>query len=43
MNNKDFDAPVTYVTPAIETLSDQDILEELGPAQAYTGTLPFQF
>lgn len=43
MNTKDFDAPMPYVTPAIETLSDQDILEEVGPAQAYTGALPFQF
>ena len=40
--NKQQDAPV-YVAPRIETLSDQDILEELGPAQAYTGTVPFQF
>ena len=43
MNKKEFYAPVPYVTPAIETLSDQDILEELGPAQAYTGTVPFSF
>ena len=43
MNNKGIDAPVTYVKPTIETMSDRDILEELGPAQAYTGTLPFQF
>lgn len=43
MNNKEVDAPVPYETPAIETLTDQDILEELGPAQAYTGSFPFQF
>ena len=43
MNNKQFEAPVAYVTPTIETLTDRDILEELGPAQAYTGTVPFQF
>jgi len=41
--NKQQDAPVPYVAPRVETLSDQDILEELGPAQAYTGTVPFQF
>jgi len=43
MNIKDLDAPVPYVKPAVETLSDQDILEELGPAQAYTGAFPFGF
>jgi hypothetical protein len=43
MNKMEFDGPVPYVKPAIETLSDRDILEQLGPAQAYTGSLPFSF
>jgi len=43
MNIKDLEAPVPYVKPSVETLSDQDILEEIGPAQAYSGALPFSF
>ncbi len=43
MNIKNLDAPVPYVKPCVETLSDQDILEEIGPAQAYSGALPFSF
>ena len=35
--------PVPYVKPSFETLSEQEILEHLGPAQAYTGNLPFTF
>ena len=34
---------VPYVTPSITTLSEAQILEEIGPARAYTGTLPFNF
>lgn len=43
MNNKAMNAPEPYVEPSVETLSDRDILEEIGPAQAYTGTFPFSF
>lgn len=43
MKNREIETPVPYVAPAVETLSDLDILEELGPAQAYTGTFPFSF
>lgn len=32
-----------YVTPTITTLSEEQILEEIGPARAYTGTMPFNF
>jgi len=32
-----------YVKPTITTLSEEQILEEIGPARAYTGTLPFNF
>ena len=39
MNIKDLEAPVPYVKPSVETLSDQ----EIGPAQAYSGALPFSF
>lgn len=37
------DSPAVYVTPTVETLSDREILEELGPAHAYTGAVPFSF
>lgn len=32
-----------YVKPTITTLNEEQILEEIGPARAYTGTLPFNF
>ncbi len=32
-----------YRAPEIETLRDGDLLEEIGPAQAYTGNFPFGF
>lgn len=32
-----------YVEPVIETLRDEDLLETIGPAQAYTGNVPFSF
>lgn len=32
-----------YVKPTITTLSEEQILEEIGPARAYTGSLPFNF
>lgn len=39
----DQEVRVPYVTPSITTLSEEQILEEIGPARAYTGTLPFNF
>jgi len=32
-----------YVAPSIKTLTENEVLDEVGPAQAYTGNLPFQF
>ena len=32
-----------YVKPTITTLSEEQILEEIGPARAYTGSMPFNF
>ena len=43
MNFSEGNAGVPYVKPEIETLTDRDILEELGPAQAYTQSFPFDF
>jgi len=43
MKKTEFDARVPYVKPAVETLSDRQILEEIGPAQAYSGSFPFNF
>lgn len=39
----ELDARMPYVKPAVETLSDREILEEIGPAQAYSGSFPFNF
>ena len=46
--NKFADTPggtelLPYVTPSIVTLSEEQILEEIGPARAYTGAMPFSF
>lgn len=43
MKTIEMEPQVPYVKPAVETLSDQDILEEIGPAQAYSGAFPFNF
>ncbi len=32
-----------YVAPAITTLTEDQVLDEVGPAQAYTGQVPFGF
>ena len=32
-----------YASPSISTLREDEVLEEVGPAQAYTGNLPFGF
>ncbi len=43
MKNSEIDALAPYVKPMVETLSDREILEEIGPAQAYSGAFPFNF
>ena len=40
---RDQQEQISYVTPSITTLSEEQILEEIGPARAYTGTMPFNF
>lgn len=32
-----------YVVPEVRTMSEAEMLEFMGPAQAYTGTFPFGF
>ena len=32
-----------YQAPEIRTLSEAEVLDKVGPAQAYTGNLPFSF
>jgi hypothetical protein len=32
-----------YISPTIATYREDEILEEVGPAQAYTGSVPFGF
>lgn len=32
-----------YVPPTISSLREEDVLEQVGPAQAYAGNLPFAF
>ena len=39
----DVEEKLPYVVPSITTLSEEQILEEIGPARAYTGTVPFNF
>jgi hypothetical protein len=39
---KQNDRPV-YVTPTVATLNEAEVLDEVGPAQAYTGSFPFGF
>jgi hypothetical protein len=36
------DRPV-YVAPSVDTLTEDEVLDNVGPAQAYTGNLPFGF
>jgi hypothetical protein len=43
MERRDESTKVEYVTPEIRTVSESEILEAMGPAQAYTGTIPFGF
>lgn len=43
MNRTDGTDRVEYVAPEIRTVSESEILEAMGPAQAYTGTVPFGF
>ncbi len=43
MDRKDAMEKVAYVAPEIRTVSEAEILEMMGPAQAYTGTVPFGF
>ena len=42
-DKRDQQEKLPYVTPSIVTLSEEQILEEIGPARAYTGALPFSF
>lgn len=37
------DVKPAYVQPAVETYGEDQILNEVGPAQAYTGNVPFGF
>ena len=32
-----------YTMPTVTTLTENEVLEKVGPAQAYTGQIPFQF
>lgn len=32
-----------YEAPTVESIRDEDLAENVGPAQAYTGTFPFSF
>jgi hypothetical protein len=34
---------IEYVAPSIETLSEAEVLDDLGPARAYSGNFPFGF
>ena len=43
MDSRDERAAPEYRTPEIETIRESDLLEQMGPAQAYTGNFPFGF
>jgi len=32
-----------YVAPEVRTVSEAEVLDDLGPARAYTGAFPFGF
>lgn len=32
-----------YVAPEVHSISEAEVLDELGPARAYTGNFPFGF
>jgi hypothetical protein len=32
-----------YIVPEMRSVSEAEVLDELGPARAYTGTFPFGF
>ena len=32
-----------YVAPEVRSVSEVDVLDDLGPARAYTGSFPFGF
>lgn len=37
------EAQPQYAAPSVTTLTENEILEEVGPAVAYTGNVPFGF
>lgn len=34
---------ISYVAPEVRSMSEAEMLELMGPAQAYTGSVPFGF
>lgn len=34
---------ISYVAPEVRSVSEAEMLELMGPAQAYTGSVPFGF
>jgi hypothetical protein len=43
MSNPERTESISYVAPEVKSLTEAEILEVMGPAQAYTGTIPFGF
>lgn len=39
----DTDMKFEYTPPTIKSMREEEVLEQVGPAQAYTGNLPFGF
>ncbi len=37
------DSRPKYAPPSITSLNEEEVLEQVGPAQAYAGNLPFGF
>ena len=38
-----FTEEIEYVAPEIRSVSEAEVLDDLGPARAYTGAFPFGF
>jgi hypothetical protein len=37
------DDQIRYVSPTITSLREEEVLDQVGPAQAYAGNVPFGF
>ena len=43
MKNEMNNEKAAYIAPDMKSVSESEVLDELGPARAYAGTFPFGF